>query len=239
MGISNISSNLRPGICTSSTRPTTPYEGQVIYETDTNRTLVWDNSAWIGVAQSGGAGLVKMIPTVSGTGATVSSTGTITVASGGNSVTISNCFTSSFDVYDVIVSNFLPASGTEVLAIQLRAGSSTSNTGYYYGTTYGGNSYSGTTTVTTVGSANASSWGTDILASASGNPAGFRCTIFNPYQNSKSSYVGQSNDARTGGNARLGFSGFHNVSASYDSLVLFASNSANISTLTVQIYGYN
>ena len=46
MGISNIASNLRPGICTSTTRPTTPYEGQVIYETDTDMLAIWNGSAW-------------------------------------------------------------------------------------------------------------------------------------------------------------------------------------------------
>jgi ribosomal protein S11 len=46
MGISNVSNGLRSGVCTSSTRPTAPYEGQVIYETDTDRVLVWNGSAW-------------------------------------------------------------------------------------------------------------------------------------------------------------------------------------------------
>jgi len=46
MTISNNASALRPGVCTSSTRPTTPYEGQVIYETDTDRTLFWNGSSW-------------------------------------------------------------------------------------------------------------------------------------------------------------------------------------------------
>jgi hypothetical protein len=40
------SAGSRPGVCTSSTRPTAPYEGQVIYETDTDRILVWDGSVW-------------------------------------------------------------------------------------------------------------------------------------------------------------------------------------------------
>jgi hypothetical protein len=47
MGISNISNGWRPGICTSTTRPTAPYEGQMIYETDTNQVLVYDGSYWI------------------------------------------------------------------------------------------------------------------------------------------------------------------------------------------------
>jgi len=36
----------QPGVCTSSTRPATPYEGQTIYETDTDKVLVWNGSAW-------------------------------------------------------------------------------------------------------------------------------------------------------------------------------------------------
>lgn len=32
--------------CTSSTRPASPDEGMTIYETDTDRVLVWDASAW-------------------------------------------------------------------------------------------------------------------------------------------------------------------------------------------------
>jgi len=33
-------------ICTSSTRPGSPFDGQSIYETDTDKTLVWNGSAW-------------------------------------------------------------------------------------------------------------------------------------------------------------------------------------------------
>jgi len=46
MAISNLTQGLRPGICTSTTRPTAPYEGQMIYETNTDKVLVWNGSAW-------------------------------------------------------------------------------------------------------------------------------------------------------------------------------------------------
>jgi len=36
----------KPGVCTSSTRPASPYEGQYIYETDTDKTLFWNGSLW-------------------------------------------------------------------------------------------------------------------------------------------------------------------------------------------------
>jgi hypothetical protein len=47
------SSVIKPGVCTSATRPSVPYGGQLIYETDSNRLLVWDGLAWKTLAYSG------------------------------------------------------------------------------------------------------------------------------------------------------------------------------------------
>jgi len=47
MAVSSTTGGLRTGVCLSTDRPQNPYDGQVVYETDTNRTLVWDNSAWV------------------------------------------------------------------------------------------------------------------------------------------------------------------------------------------------
>jgi hypothetical protein len=50
MGISQqigASSLIKAGVCTSSTRPATPYDGQMIYETDTKNSLVYNGSAWV------------------------------------------------------------------------------------------------------------------------------------------------------------------------------------------------
>ena len=41
------SSVIRPGVCTSTTRPSVPYEGQLIYETDTDRVAAYNGSAWV------------------------------------------------------------------------------------------------------------------------------------------------------------------------------------------------
>ena len=46
MAISNNTTGYRPGVCTSSSRPTAPYEGQMIYETDTDMVALWNGSAW-------------------------------------------------------------------------------------------------------------------------------------------------------------------------------------------------
>jgi hypothetical protein len=40
-------SNLaRPGVCTSTTRPASPYEGQTVYLTDTDLLQIWNGSSW-------------------------------------------------------------------------------------------------------------------------------------------------------------------------------------------------
>ena len=58
MASSNASSGLRPGVCTSTTRPTAPYLGQLIFETDTFNILFWNGSTWQG-AISAPAGTVN------------------------------------------------------------------------------------------------------------------------------------------------------------------------------------
>lgn len=118
MGISNIASNLRPGICTSTTRPTTPYEGQVIYETDTNRVLVWDNAAWVMIAdtdQPPGLQLVK----------------TQTIGTAVSSVTVTDAFSTDFTNYKIL---YVGGTGTTGAGLGLQLGPSSVsgyNSGYY------------------------------------------------------------------------------------------------------------
>ena len=51
MGASSILGvgGIRQGVCTSTTRPTAPYAGQQIYETDTNLAYIWNGSSWVRV----------------------------------------------------------------------------------------------------------------------------------------------------------------------------------------------
>lgn len=57
MPISSNATGLRPGVCTFPTRPTAPYEGQMIYETDTDQVLVWGGSSWIRINSTLGMGI--------------------------------------------------------------------------------------------------------------------------------------------------------------------------------------
>lgn len=38
---------LKPGVCTSATRPASPYNGLLIYETDTRREMLYDGTGWV------------------------------------------------------------------------------------------------------------------------------------------------------------------------------------------------
>ena len=76
---------IKPGVCTTATRPASPYTGQMIYDTTVATTLVWNGSAWIG-----GAGKVLQVvhsqyttstSTISASYVTTGATATITPSS--------------------------------------------------------------------------------------------------------------------------------------------------------------
>jgi hypothetical protein len=92
MGISNSASGFRPGVCTSTTRPTAPFNGQVIYETDTKQTLVWQGSAWVMLTDADSPPGLQLIKTQS-------------IGTGVSSVEITSAFSSEFDNYKIIVGN--------------------------------------------------------------------------------------------------------------------------------------
>ena len=54
MTISATTQGVRPGVCTSTNRPSAPFDGQVIYMTDVDQTAVWDGTAWTVLAPIAG-----------------------------------------------------------------------------------------------------------------------------------------------------------------------------------------
>lgn len=121
MGLSNYlptSAIARPGVCTSSTRPASPYEGQVIYETDTDKTLVWNGSAWVFLSTS----------TANPVGLEHITTSTFSAAS--SPVGINGCFTSSYNHYRLMLS--IATSATTDIRWRLRSGTNTQEAGSVY-----------------------------------------------------------------------------------------------------------
>lgn len=99
---------IRPGVCTSSTRPASPYDGQVIYETDTDKSLVYNGTGWVFLstsrANTGGLDFI--------TGATYSAVTSVSLPS--------STFTSTYQNYLVIFNN-TTATSTCNLTLRMRA----------------------------------------------------------------------------------------------------------------------
>ena len=50
--------SLKPGVCTSTTKPAVPFDGQVIYMTDVDQTAVWDGTQWVGTSPLSGRNVI-------------------------------------------------------------------------------------------------------------------------------------------------------------------------------------
>ena len=101
---------IKAGVVTSSTRPAVPYVGQLIYETDTNRLAAYNGSAW--VSQNS----LQLVATAS--------------PSAVSSVSINNCFTSTYENYKVIINLTNSVGADAAFSTRLRASGTDATTQY-------------------------------------------------------------------------------------------------------------
>ena len=116
MGVSafsGASSIIKPGVVTSSTRPSSPFVGQLIYETDTNRLAAYNGTAW--VSQNS----LQYI-----TGASFTSATTISMATG--------VFTSTYKTYQIVFTA-TAAAGDGQLSVRINNAGTPRTAGSYYG----------------------------------------------------------------------------------------------------------
>lgn len=121
MGISQYigaSAYTKPGVCTSTTRPAAPYTGQVIFETDTNKMLVWNTSAWV----------IPNSPAQNPQGLEFISN---TSFSAVPSVTVSNIFSALYDNYHISFNVFSSSTAARYCSFQLCSSGTPSTSGYY------------------------------------------------------------------------------------------------------------
>lgn len=214
MTISNQASGMRPGVCTSTTRPVTPYDGQVIYETDTDRTLVWNNSAWVFLSTS----------TVNPVGLEFIKAQTISTSAGGHEIT--NVFSSTYDSYYIIVDSLVVLGNQPDIGIRL--GTGTLNTNYRYGGYYIGYSIG---TLTASASVTATYWPIGYAGNAT--TATYTCTIHNPNLAKAKFY----NSSSGGTSWSSTHNGYHPDTGQYTSFVVLAST-MDITGGSVRVYGY-
>ena len=114
------SSLIKPGVIdNTAARPASPYEGQVVFQKDTDQLLVWNGTAWVipnSPAQNPqGLELVTTQAIVSGTN------------------TVSSCFTTTYDDYLVVITNLKTAGNNAGLYMGLNGSPSIKSNGIYIG----------------------------------------------------------------------------------------------------------
>lgn len=223
MGISNLSTGLRPGVCTSTTRPSTPFEGQMIYETDTDLTYIYGGSAWQQVSGGtavGNSGLVYI---------------TKASATSGTILSVNNCFTSTYESYLLHIVG-LPTSGTYGIDIRMRASGSDTNTGYYWGMS---RVDIAAATISVDRGSNSSIMATGAIAGTAGR-ASSMVQVINPQLAHYTSFSSQSTDNRgSAGYGALNCGGQLTNTTQYDGFsLMFGAGSGTISSLEVKVYGY-
>lgn len=217
MGISSTSNSWRPGvIANTASRPSNPFEGQVVYQTDTNQTLVWDGAAWVDVS-TGKAGKSGLVFVSSGT---FTNTNTFTITG----------FGSVFSSYRVwINATRVSSSGTNELTAKLYNGATARNTEYYGAGWYV--AYNSTSGVMGARNNQSDMWLGNV-GSAGPSTSIFDCRGFT---SAAFTCSGQAYDNQNIRNVT--FSYLHNVSETNDSLV-FTMSAANV-TGDWAVYGYN
>jgi len=202
------SSVIKPGVCTSATRPTVPYEGQLIYETDTDMVAAHNGSAWVYTHSSG---LVLISSTTIGTAV--------------STVTISSAFSSTYDNYKIIISGGV-ASATSDFRLQL--GSTTA--GYYSAALilrYSGTEFNFTTQNGAF---------MDFVGSNSVNSLNADITLFGPNLAKRTNFLASSAHAGTDGETKYS-GGFLNDATQYTAFTMLM-NTGTITGGTIKVYGY-
>jgi len=204
------SSVIKPGVCTSTTRPSVPYEGQLIYETDTDMVAAYNGSAWV-YTNSSGLVLVK----------------SQTIGSAVSSVSVTNAFSATYDNYRILVSG-----GTSSTAnwLGLQIGNATS--GYYWGRS--GSVY-GSQSSANDGGSNTASFGFMNYTGGS-NGLVFNCDVYGPFTATNTG-CGWWNVMYATGQAGGAGSGFLNNVISYTDFTITVST-GTISNGLIRVYGY-
>jgi hypothetical protein len=130
MTISATTQGIKPGVCTSTNRPANPYDGQVIYETDTDIVSVWNGSAWKYIGPSGLACVSPSSVGKTGASSTASAAvnGQVTFTLC-ESLLLNGIFTSAYSNYRIIWAGF--ASTGAILNARMSVGGTPSSAASY------------------------------------------------------------------------------------------------------------
>jgi hypothetical protein len=211
------SSLIKPGVIdNTAARPASPYEGQVIFQKDTDQLLVWNGTAWV----------IPNSPTQNPMGLEFITTGTLTTSG------IDGIFTSTYDNYRILLTN-VTTSGGALLNFNYRTtANATDSTNTYYSA--GRRFDNGTNYDFSQG---ANTYGTTALnCEASGGFGSMVMDIFSPRLTlrtiSSINGMGQISQIST-----VQASTLYNATTSFAGII-FSSSAYTISGGTYTVYGY-
>ena len=211
MTVSNLSTGMRPGVCLSTSRPTVPYVGQTIFETDTNKLLVWNGTVWV----------IPNSPAQNPQGLELIST--TTVGTTVSTVTVSNVFSATYDNYLIKATGGVFSSNA---SFDLQLGSTVTNYRYQLiYCTYANGTPAGEGTTT----------GTKFRYIGAGTTTGYdgHVDVMSPYLSKHTKII-----ASEHGPSDTGFlSGIMENTTSYTSFNIFPST-GTMTGGTIRVYGY-
>jgi hypothetical protein len=220
------SSLIKPGVIdNTAARPASPYEGQVIFQKDTDQLLVWNGTAWVipnSPAQNP-QGLELVTTATCSSGGTASG-GVITIGSAVSSVVVANAFSSLYDNYKIFISGVSLAGSGNSWFIKLANATSTSNK--YVGDFM---DFSSNTKFPLASTAAADG----VWMGVTGGLSSAAVEITNPFNAKTKTFYGQSSGS-TYGNEFRGYDGNAVSSGGFT----FTQSSTTMTGGTICVYGY-
>lgn len=209
---------MKPGVCTSTTRPASPYDGQVVYETDTDRVSAYNGSAW----QTVSSGLTLIESNTFSAVASVSAS--------------ANVFSSTYNFYRVLFHLTAASTNLEIYFRMRQAGTDYAGANYFYS----GAGYVSSSLTSGFSVASSTYQWAGYITSASSDLFAYSVDIYNPNAATNTNFVGQSFTANSGYTGSVGSvqsAGVLRSTTQYDSFS-FVASTGNF-TGRYAIYGYN
>jgi hypothetical protein len=189
----------------------------MIFETDTNRVLVWDNAAWVMIADTDEPPALQLVASGS--------------ATSGSSVSINNCFTTDYDTYLIILED-VRTTTAQGWTFRLRAaGTDTAGTNYY--NVRRGYIYTSDTPQIQRVDAGAN---IDLPCISDTNSASCVIHVSQPKKARVTDVSAKGLDSRTGGYGLFDSGGILNDTTQYDGFSVL--NAGTIVNINVTVYGY-
>jgi len=211
------SSLIRPGVIdNTAARPASPYEGQVIFQKDTDQLLVWNGTAWI----------IPNSPAQNPPGLELVRTQTLSAVS---SESFNDVFNTNYDNY-MVIANILSSNSNILVNFRMRVGGADNNTA----SSYLRNSIS-QAGATVSGAAVTSDLGLFSLFDDELNGGSAIGYFFNPFKAEATKFISDGNDTNSGGFQRRVIVA-HNQTVSYTGFTLIPS--AGTMTGSVSVYGF-